>query len=371
MTGAAVARFDVAPLDAPMKEPFEIAGGASTEVRNILARVTLDDGTTGYGEGAPMSAFNGETQASALAAARKAAGAFAGRGLDGLRPALERVESLLPGQGAARAALGMALADAWTRRRGIPLRLLFGGAASRVRSDVTVTIVAPQAAALAARRIVALGVDTIKIKVGKDVDEDAARVIAVAGVRRGLRLIIDANQGYDARKALRLLRLVRAAGVEPALFEQPAEKSDWRGLSDVHRLGRVDVAADESVSSREDAVRMAARRCAQVVNVKLMKCGLLEAWDIALICRAAGLGLMAGGMVETSLSMACAAHLAAGVGGFDFIDLDTPLWLARDPMSGVRFGRGGWYDLGRVKSGLGCAPRKALRSPSGAVLTNR
>ena len=100
-----------------------------------------------------------------------------------------------------------------------------------------------------------------------------------------------------------------------------------------------------------------------LVNVKLMKCGLLEAWDIALICRAAGLGLMIGGMVESPLAMAAAAHLAAGLGGFSFVDLDTPLWFARNPMRGVQFGRGGVYDLSRVKAGIGVVPRRWITAP--------
>jgi L-alanine-DL-glutamate epimerase-like enolase superfamily enzyme len=358
--GAEIVAVEARPLDAPMTEPFEIAGGSSSRLRNVLVRLRLADGTVGFGEGAPLEAFNDDTQEAALAAAAKAGRALLGEDSDRLRPSLERVEELLPrGPGAARAALGMALADAWGRRRRLPLRLLFGGASARVRSDVTVTIVPAAEAAAAARRIVALGVDTIKIKIGRSLEDDEARVRAVAATRRGLRLILDANQGYGPRETLALLRRLRRAGVEPALLEQPAAKDDWKGLADVARLGRVPVAADESVSSRADALRLAARRVVQVVNVKLMKCGLLEAWDIALICRAAGLGLMAGGMVETRLAMACAAHLAAGVGGFAFVDLDTPLWLAKDPMrpAGPRFGRGGWWELARVEAGIGVRPK--------------
>jgi L-Ala-D/L-Glu epimerase len=85
--------------------------------------------------------------------------------------------------------------------------------------------------------------------------------------------------------------------------------------------------------------------------------GLLEAWDCALIAKSAGLGLMIGGMVETPLAMGCAAHLAGGLGGFSFVDLDTPLWLARNPCSGLTFGRGGVYRLDRVQSGIGVLPK--------------
>lgn len=368
LKGGTIVSIEVLPLDAPMKEPFEIAGGASVEARNVLVRLRLADGSTGYGEGAPLATFNADTQRATLAAAKKAGQDLVGRNADQLRPLLESIERRLPaGRGAARAALGMALADAWGRRHRLPLRLLFGGSQDSVRSDVTVTILAPPRARDAARRIVALGVDTIKIKVGKDLAEDEARVRAVAGVKKGLRLILDANQGYGPREALALLRRLRRAGVKPALFEQPAAKDDWRGLAEVHRLGKIAVAADESAAGRQDVLRLARKRCVQVVNVKLMKTGLLEAWDIALICRASGIRLMMGGMIETSLAMACAAHLAAGVGGFDFIDLDTPLWLAKDPMTGVRFGRGGVYDLSRVRSGIGVQPRPPRSAPPSRI----
>ncbi len=121
---------------------------------------------------------------------------------------------------------------------------------------------------------------------------------------------------------------------------------------------KVPVAADESVSSRKDALRMARKRAASVINIKLMKCGLLEAWDIALIARAAGLGLMIGGNVESRLAMGAAAHFACGLGGFSFIDLDTPLWLAREPMRGLRMSENGVYDLEKSDSGIGVIPAK-------------
>jgi L-alanine-DL-glutamate epimerase-like enolase superfamily enzyme len=254
----------------------------------------------------------------------------------------------------------MALLDAWTRRAGIPLYALFGGSSNRITSDVTVTLVRPEAATVAAQKIRALGVRAVKIKVGADVADDAARVAAVAAVDPRFEILLDANQGYTPRRSLQFLRRLRSRGISVALFEQPAAADDWDGLADVGRLGKVPVAADESLRGRADALGLARRKAVQVLNLKLMKTGILEAWDCALIARGAGLGLMIGGMIETPLGMACAAHLAAGIGGFGVVDLDTPLWLRRDPTTGVQFGPGGVYDLSSVKSGIGSAPVKSL-----------
>jgi L-alanine-DL-glutamate epimerase-like enolase superfamily enzyme len=339
-----------------MSEPFVIAGGREAAVRNLLVRVRLACGAVGWGEGAPMPAYNGETQAGALRGARAARSILLGRDAAAWRGLLEEIEERLPRSGAARAALGMALLDAWTRRAGIPLRALFGGAETAVRTDITVSLVPPEEARLAARRIVARGVKTIKVKVGQDVAEDAARVRAVAGAARGLRLMLDANQGYGPAQSLRLLRRLRSRGIVPVLFEQPAAAEDYAGLRAVARRGGVPVAADESAGSREAVLRLVRERAAQVVNIKFMKCGLLEAWDIAAIARSAGLGLMIGGNIESSLAMTAAAHFAAGLGRFAFVDLDTPLWFRRDPMQGVRLGPGGVYDLSGVKAGIGVRP---------------
>lgn len=312
--GAGIRAVDARLFRAELAESFEIAGGAAHEHAGVFVSVRLDDGTAGWGEAAPLEAFNGETA-----------------------------------QGALRD----------VRRARLPLRTLFGGAQTRVTSDVTVTIVPPEAATAAARRIRAFGVRTVKIKVGRDPESDAARVAAVAAVDPRFTLALDANQGYGPRESLQLLRLLRKRGLRVAMFEQPAKAKDWDGLAQVARDGRVPVAADESVASRADALGLARARAVSVINLKLMKMGLLEAWDCALIARASGLGLMIGGMIETSLAMACAAHFAAGIGGFGVVDLDTPLWLRRDPTRGLRIARGGVYDLSDVRAGIGVVPDRA------------
>lgn len=355
MKRTAVSEVSAVPLDAPMNAPFEIATGAQTEVRNVLVRVKLGDGTVGWGEGAPIS-YKRETQASVLKAAASAGGELVGRDATGFRPLLDSIEASLEGAGAARAALSMAVLDAWTRRQGIPLRLLFGGAEASVRSDVTVSIELPEQAFASARRIAALGVRTIKVKIGKDRDEDLERVLAVARAVRGVRIMLDANCGYGPSESLRFLAALKRRGITPVLFEQPAAAGDWKGIAEVTRRGGVPVAADESVQGRADAWKLARTRAAGVANIKLMKYGLLEAWEVALICRAAGIRLMIGGMVESSLAMGCAAHFAAGLGGFDFVDLDTPLWFKDEPVRGLRIGRGGVYDLSKVRAGIGVVP---------------
>ncbi|HWN68776.1 MAG TPA: enolase C-terminal domain-like protein, partial [Haliangium sp.] len=147
------------------------------------------------------------------------------------------------------------------------------------------------------------------------------------------------------------------AGIEPALFEQPVAREDWEGLGRVTAEGGVPVAADESCRSAGDTLKIARGNLATVVNIKVAKLGLVEALDVAAIARTAGIGLMVGGMVETRIAMGFSAHLAAGLGGFDFIDLDTPLLLAEDPITGGYVAEGPRYHLAGVPSGHGGQPR--------------
>jgi L-alanine-DL-glutamate epimerase-like enolase superfamily enzyme len=88
-----------------------------------------------------------------------------------------------------------------------------------------------------------------------------------------------------------------------------------------------------------------------------MKSGIGQALDIVAATRACGLAPMIGGMVEARLAMGTSACLAAGLGGFAFIDLDTPLFLAEDPFTGGYTQAGERLDLRGIDTGHGCVPR--------------
>jgi L-alanine-DL-glutamate epimerase-like enolase superfamily enzyme len=126
----------------------------------------------------------------------------------------------------------------------------------------------------------------------------------------------------------------------------------------IAQWGGVPVAADETAADAHSALRIAHERAAQVINIKLMKCGIVEALDIAAICRAARLQLMIGGMVESILAMTTSACFAAGQGGFTYVDLDTPLFMSENPFEGGMLYRGGQIELGQIQAGHGVTPKR-------------
>ncbi|MBL9201854.1 MAG: hypothetical protein JNL39_15190, partial [Opitutaceae bacterium] len=162
-----VTSLHVAPLDIPLHVPFGIAGGAQAMANNVLATVELADGTRGYGEAAPLPPYNGETQADALAALRSAETWIAGRDPRDWRDlGGEFVRRSPVRSGSARCALEVALLDALTRHRQVPLTKFFGGAGTTLETDMTVTTGTAAEAASAARDIRARGIRQIKVKVG-------------------------------------------------------------------------------------------------------------------------------------------------------------------------------------------------------------
>jgi len=371
-------------LDVPMKKAFGIAGGAQEVARNVLVELTLASGVKGWGEGAPLPAFNGETQEHALAAVEAIAGALVGSDVRAWRLLAEQIDvmsfaavpapasavrgtpSAAPSASAV-CALETAVLDALTRALGTSLRLFFGGMEDELVTDVTITTGTVDDAAREAASFASF--DTLKIKVGgvagHDVDRDVARVLAVRSARPDARILLDANGGLSVREAVYLARELRQRGVVPALFEQPVPAGDdasWEALAQVRAETKLPIAIDESLTRAEDVVAAFRAGAADAANIKLMKSGIVRALDIVAAARACGVEAMIGGMVEARMAMGTSAAFAAGLGGFAFVDLDTPLFLAEDPFEDGYAYDGATLDLRGVSLGHGCKPRDLSKS---------
>ncbi|MBZ4395342.1 dipeptide epimerase [Myxococcus sp. AS-1-15] len=339
MTPTLITAVQFEPLDLPLTEPFGIATGAQHAAENVLVKLTLADGTVGLGEAAPFPAVSGETQASTLAALEGVRAGLMGRDVRAWRPLSEWLGDAMALAPAGRAGVEMAVLDALARHHRVPLYVMLGGAGTVLDIDMTVTVGDVTHAAESARSILKRGITTLKVKVGAlSPDQDAARMVAIHEVAPRARLFADANGGYDVAEALAFVKELERAGVPLALLEQPVPASDVAGMAEVARRSKVRVCADESARSAKDVLRLIREGAAHGINIKTMKCGVVEALTMWSLARAAGLELMVGGMVESVLAMSASAHLAAGLGGFTYADLDTPLFIARHPFrSGIRY----------------------------------
>jgi L-alanine-DL-glutamate epimerase-like enolase superfamily enzyme len=357
MSRTTIRSVAIEPLDIPLLEPFTIATGSVSSANNVLVTLTLEDGSVGYGECAPFSPSTGETQETALAAARGCAALLEGKDAAHWRVLSKLLRSIYFSQNTAITGMEMALLDALTRSYGIPLYVFFGGASSAIETDYSIPMVTPEHGYELAKAATARGIHCLKVKVGGDIREDVARVEAIREGAPGLGLTLDANQGYTASEALLCLEALDDRDIRPLMMEQPVHKEDYDGLRYVTQHTSIPIAADESAYSAANVAHLIAMDACNVVNIKLMKCGFVEALDIAAVCRANHIELMIGAMIESRLATSAAAHFVAGLGGFRYIDLDTPMLLADDPFVGGYEQRGGVYDVSGVESGLGVERR--------------
>ncbi|XP_020191165.1 L-Ala-D/L-amino acid epimerase [Aegilops tauschii subsp. strangulata] len=335
-----VAAAEARPLNVPLAAPFTIASSRLEAVSNVAVRVELSSGAVGWGEAPVLPSVTAEDQPAALAAVGRACAALVAARSAPLGAVLQDVADALPGHAfaSARAGVEMAVIDAVANSIRIPLWRLFGGASNTVTTDITIPIVTPNEAAQLAAKYRGQGFQTLKLKVGKNLNSDIEVLKAIRLVHPDCSFILDANEGYTANQAIEVLDRLNEMGVTPVLFEQPVHRDDWEGLREVSIAAmekyRVAVAADESCRGLHDAQKIIHGNLAHVINIKLAKLGVLGALEVIDAARKAGVALMIGGMVETRIAMGFAGHLAAGLGCFSFIDLDTPLLLSEDPVYG-------------------------------------
>uniref|UniRef100_A0A7N0RDV3 Dipeptide epimerase n=1 Tax=Kalanchoe fedtschenkoi TaxID=63787 RepID=A0A7N0RDV3_KALFE len=335
-----VKRAEGRTLNVPLISPFTIASSRLDTVRNVAIRVELEDGSVGWGEAPVLPHVTAEDQPLALTKVHEACQFLSFCQPFTLGLLLEKLAGILSGHqfASVRSGVEMALIDAAAKSINMPMWELFGGSQNTITTDITIPIVSPAEASALATKYKKLGFETLKLKVGKNLSADIEVLKAIRAVHPECLFILDANEGYSCSEAIEVLEKLNEIGVTPVLFEQPVHRDDWDGLGHVTRIANkkfgVSVAADESCRSLSDVMRIVNGDLADVINIKLAKLGVLDALHIIRVARESGLTLMIGGMVETRLAMGFAGHLAAGLGCFKFIDLDTPLLLANDPVLG-------------------------------------
>lgn len=316
-------RLTAETLTLTTTHPFVIARGGRREHAVVWVRVVAPDGLEGWGEADPSS-YYGETADTVLAALTRLAPHLPDDPFD-----LEVAEAMFaaaePQAAAARAALSAALHDLVGKRLGQPVYRLWGlDPGTAPASSFTIGLDTPEAMAAKVRD--AADYPVLKIKLGTDRDE------AILGaVRRTTDkpLRVDANAAWTRERALALLPLLHDSGVE--LLEQPLAPDDLDGIGAVRRAARIPIVVDESCIVARDVPRVA--MAADGINIKLAKCGSLrEALRMIATARAHGMLVMLGCMIESSLGITAAAHLAPLV---DVADLDGAALTLDDPFAGA------------------------------------
>ncbi|MEE4311012.1 MAG: dipeptide epimerase [candidate division KSB1 bacterium] len=319
-----------------LKEPYTIAYETIDSTVNIFVRMETDTGIIGHGCAAPDEAVTGETGETVMGIMNDIIIPVL-KDADPLRISMimEQLKFDVSNGPSALAMIDMALHDIMGRKSGIPLWKLLGGYRDRIKTSITIGIVSEEDTVLKAKDFVRQGFSCLKIKGGKDVEADIARILKVReAVGRQIEIRFDANQGYGYEQSLLFAEKLRGAGLE--LIEQPTPKGKPDMLGRVTQEVPLPVMADESLLTLRDAFRLAQNEIVDMVNVKLMKVGgISEAVQINSVARSAGLEVMIGCMDESALSIAAGLHFALARPNVLYADLDGHLDLIGDPFAGL------------------------------------
>ncbi len=322
-------RFDLA-LKHHWAIATDVAGGGGKSVYPVVfVELTDAQGRIGIGEASPSSQYreSHETVAAFLATVDPSRLSF-----DDVEGSMAYVEGLAPGRYPAKCALNIALLDGAARHAGLPLCEFLGLGAfveGRHLSSFTIGIDTPEM--MARKTTEAAGYPVLKMKLGSP--NDRANFAAVRGAAPGRRIRVDANAGWKTKEeALKNIEWLAADGAVE-FVEQPMPPelptADWAWLKERSPLPLI---GDELYQHHSDAERCA--QCVHGVNVKLVKTGGVSRGKQALeAARAQGLQTMLGCMIESSVLISAAAHLAALT---DYLDLDGNVLITNDPCRGVR-----------------------------------
>lgn len=308
------------PITLELKTTFRVAHGASDQRHNVL--VYLDNGV---GEAAAVP-YYGETQQGIIEYLKS---------VPDLGDDPYDIDAVLakrpPGSRAARSAIDEALHDLWGKRLGQPLYKLFGLNQDKLPlTTFTIPIDEPE---MMAEQAKASGYPLLKIKLGSEKDEE---IVAAIREATDAKLRVDANAGWSRERALQIIPRLEEYDLE--FIEQPLAVEDVEGyfwLKEKLRAQKVNIPifADETAKTSYDVAKLAG--AVDGVVVKTMKSeGIREALRMIHTARAHDMQIMVSCMVESSVGVTAAAHLAPLC---DYADLDGPLLIRNDPYCGLTY----------------------------------
>ncbi len=317
------------PYELQLQHTFTVSSYSRTTTPDVQVEIAYK-GYTGYGE-ASMPPYLGQSVESVTAFLQKVnleqfEDPFC------LEDILEYVDSLSPGDTAAKAAVDIALHDLVGKMLGAPWYRIWGYNPEKTPSTTfTIGIDTPEVVREKTLEC-ADRFNILKVKVGTPNDKEMIETIRSV---TDLPIAVDANQGWTDRfKALDMIYWLREHGI--VMVEQPLPVSQVDDQAWLMERSPLPIYGDESVQRLDDVRR--AVGLFHGINIKLMKCGgLREAHKMVDLARGLDLKVMVGCMTETSCAVTAAAQLSPVV---DFADLDGNLLISNDLFSGVGLNEG-------------------------------
>ncbi len=316
--------FRLSYVSVPLEKPFVTSLRCVAAADAVSVKLVDREGFCGIGEAPPTEAITGEgAKEIEDSIRRKIAPLFSNRRFDSLASALQTLHSCSAGS-SAKAAVDMALYGLWMGKDPSGVEI-FGLEEVEVKTCITVSLGSVEEMAQGAADAVRRGCGVLKVKLGGRDGMDVERIEAVRNAAPKAKLLADANQAWSEEEARYIIESIYPFGVE--LVEQPLRAADLNGIRRVTKSSPIKILADESVFTLEDAKRVIESGAADMINVKLMKCGgVSKAAEVLMWCEKNGVECMMGSMLETPVSIEAAVRVAAAFKKcIKYIDLDSPL----------------------------------------------
>lgn len=317
------------PYELKLCHVFTVATYSRTTTPDVQVEIEYE-GFIGYGE-ASMPPYLGQTVQSVMTFLQKVDLEQFNDPFQ-MEDILTYVDSLSEGDGAAKAAVDIALHDLVGKLLNAPWYKIWGLNKDKApNTTFTIGIDSPEVVKQKTEECAAK-FNILKVKLGCDNDKDLIETIRSV---TNLPIAVDCNQGWkDKQKALDMIFWLKEKGI--VMIEQPMPKEQLDDIAWVTEHSPLPIFADESIQRLKDVVKI--KGAFTGINIKLMKCtGMREGWKMVSFARALGMKIMVGCMTETSCAVSAAAQFSPAV---DFADLDGNLLIANDRFEGMKVVKG-------------------------------
>ena len=318
----------------PLRTPFITALRRVEDVENIKICIHTDTPFIGLGAAPATKAITGEDLKSISKTIKSIiTPALKGQPFE-LEALLEKLHHCCEGQSSAKAAVDMALYDLAANSKDQNLLTFLQGSETPIETAVTISLKTPAEMADDAQLAYDRGFKILKVKVGGEDTLDIARVQAVRERLPQALILLDANQAWSVEESLKIIKKITPLNIE--LIEQPVIGSDIAGLRTITQQSTIPILADEAVFTLDDAKKVIQAKAADLINIKLMKCGgISKAIEIINYCQKHDVKCMMGSMLEGPTSIALTTQLVMAYrDAFSYIDLDSPLLYKKIPTGG-------------------------------------
>ncbi|MBU1989288.1 dipeptide epimerase [bacterium] len=306
----------------PLKTPFITALRRVDSVEYVRVTLRCENGLFAYGEAPATKAVTGEDIPSILSSVKKIKHSLL---FQTPKDALKLLHASHIGS-SAKAAIDMACVSLLAQANNKELYEYFQASDfSPIHTAITISLKDPHAMLADAKKAFDGGMWILKVKLGSDIAHAIEVVKSISQNIKGAKILVDANQAWHVQNTLKFIDAVKDLDIE--LIEQPVAADDLSGLKKITAYSEIPILADEAVYTLDDVKNVTLHKCADMINIKLMKCGgVTKAIEILDYARENRIECMLGSMLEGPCSINTALHLAFAYRDvIRHVDLDSPL----------------------------------------------